>query len=390
MQVPAEVLFVCRTLQQAGHQAVVVGGAVRDSVLGRTPHDWDVATSALPDQMIALFPRVILTGLKHGTVTIVAGNQMIETTSFRAEGGYSDGRRPDYVKLGVRLEVDLSRRDFTINAMAYDPIADALIDPFGGSADARNRYIRAVGIPQQRFQEDGLRVMRAVRFAAVLQFTLDSETLAAIPSALDNLARVSVERVHDELLKLLAAQRPSIGLFPAYNSGILRTILPEVTDWPTATALVDRLSALPLARFGAILLFASDPRKVMSRWKLSNVEKQRLTNIIKYAEGWKYMPSPADIRRFISKVGREYLVDLYPFWPTEIVQQFGSILAEYPPLTISDLDITGDDVIRVLGVKGRQVGQALQEALQAVLENPAMNRRHHLLTWLSGRYASDA
>ncbi len=253
--VPGDVREVCRVLQAAGHEAVTVGGAVRDALLGRDPGDWDVATSAHPDAVMALFRRTIPTGIQHGTVTVMVGRgesrQGVEVTTYRGEGAYSDARRPDTVVFGVPLDEDLARRDFVINAIAYDPIAGAIHDPFGGRADLDAQIIRAVGDPVARFTEDGLRVMRAVRFAAVLGFALEPATEAAIPAALPSLAKVSMERVHDELEKLVRAPAPSVGLVIAERTGVVRVIAPDL-----GAALAD---AAVRARTFAMVDAASDP-----------------------------------------------------------------------------------------------------------------------------------
>ncbi|HET9625714.1 MAG TPA: hypothetical protein VFP84_30325, partial [Kofleriaceae bacterium] len=214
---PPHVRAVCQTLAGAGHQAVAVGGAVRDALLGRAPGDWDVATSARPEQVMTLFRHTVPTGLQHGTVTIVTGRgeaSHVEVTTFRGEGAYTDARRPDHVTFGVPLVEDLARRDLRVNAMAYDPARGALIDPYNGRADLAERRLRAVGPTGDvyadavaRFSEDGLRVMRAVRFAAQLEFALDPDTERGIVPALPSLARVSKERISDELRKILATRQ---------------------------------------------------------------------------------------------------------------------------------------------------------------------------------------
>src|SRR6185436_6433368 len=216
--VPPNVRAVCETLAAAGHQAVVVGGAVRDALLGRTPGDWDVATSAHPREVMALFKHTVPTGLLDGTVTVVTGKGQrshVEVTTFRGEGAYTDARRPDHVTFGVPLVEDLARRDLRVNAIAYDPARDELIDPYDGQRDLAERRLRAVGPTGDiyadavaRFTEDGLRVMRAVRFAAALDFQLDEQTQRAISPALPSLAKVSKERISDELRKILATPRP--------------------------------------------------------------------------------------------------------------------------------------------------------------------------------------
>ncbi len=203
--VPIGVREICKTLQSEGFLAYAVGGAIRDALLNRPIGDWDVTTNADPNQVVSLFPRTIPTGLQHGTVTVLIGQGAqritVEVTTFRGEGAYSDGRRPDEVRFGVSFEEDLSRRDFVINAIAYDPVARILCDPLDGASDLRAQTIRAVGDAKTRFEEDGLRIMRAIRFSAVLGFALAEETVSAIPNALGALSKVSKERVRDEFLK---------------------------------------------------------------------------------------------------------------------------------------------------------------------------------------------
>jgi tRNA nucleotidyltransferase (CCA-adding enzyme) len=267
-------LEVCRRLVAAGKQAHVVGGCVRDLLLGRPVKDWDIATSAFPDDVQTIFRRTVPTGIAHGTVTVLVGDAAVEVTTYRGEGAYSDARRPDHVVFGVLLEEDLARRDFTMNAIAYDPLGGALVDPFGGRADLDARLIRAVGDPAARFREDGLRVMRAIRFAATLGFAVEPATEAAIPSALGSLARVSGERVRDELLKLLGAPKPSVGLEIAERTGILGVILPELAEgvgvpqnrfhrwdvWRHTMASVDATPGDAITRLGALLHDVAKPR----------------------------------------------------------------------------------------------------------------------------------
>lgn len=265
--VPPSVRTICEQLEAAGHQAVTVGGAVRDAILGRDAGDWDVATSATPQQVIALFRRTIPTGLQHGTVTVLTGASRraaddefaVEVTTFRGEGAYTDGRRPDEVHFGVPLEEDLARRDLVVNAIAYSPARGQIFDPFGGREDLRLRRLRAVGVPLERFLEDGLRVMRAIRFAAALEFSLDAATEEALTPALPSLAKVSKERITVELLKLLAARQPSLGLEVAVRRGVLELILPEVVRGVASRGramdeLLRRVDAAePEARLGALM-----------------------------------------------------------------------------------------------------------------------------------------
>ena len=261
-------------LHTAGYAAYAVGGCVRDSLLGRTAHDWDLCTSALPQQVMELFgaEQCIPTGLQHGTVTIKYGGQLYETTTFRTEGSYTDGRHPDAVQFVPDVREDLARRDFTINAMAYNA-AEGLVDPFGGQADLQNGLLRAVGEPQQRFTEDALRILRLYRFAARFGFALDAATARAARQLAPHLDCISAERIQEELAKLLAAPQPGAYLEPA----VLAVVLPELTpeSLTAAKPVVDACPAgeenLPV-RWAALLgaLGEADTRRVLKRLRCSN------------------------------------------------------------------------------------------------------------------------
>ena len=261
-------------LHAAGYAAYAVGGCVRDSLLGRTAHDWDLCTSALPQQVMELFgaAQCIPTGLQHGTVTIKYGGQLYETTTFRTEGSYTDGRHPDEVQFVPDVREDLARRDFTINAMAYNE-AEGLVDPFGGQKDLQNGLLRAVGEPQQRFTEDALRILRLYRFAARFGFALDAATARAARQLAPHLDCISAERIQEELAKLLAAPQPGAYLEPA----VLAVVLPELTPaaLEAAKPVVDACPAgeanLPV-RWAALLgaLGETDTRRVLKRLRCSN------------------------------------------------------------------------------------------------------------------------
>ena len=261
-------------LHAAGYAAYAVGGCVRDSLLGRTAHDWDLCTSALPQQVMELFgtEQCIPTGLQHGTVTIKYGGQLYETTTFRTEGSYTDGRHPDAVQFVPDVREDLARRDFTINAMAYNA-AEGLVDPFGGQKDLQNGLLRAVGEPQQRFTEDALRILRLYRFAARFGFALDAATARAARQLAPHLDCISAERIQEELAKLLAAPQPGAYLEPA----VLAVVLPELTPaaLEAAKPVVDACPAgeenLPV-RWAALLgtLGEADTRRVLKRLRCSN------------------------------------------------------------------------------------------------------------------------
>ena len=262
------------TLHAAGYAAYAVGGCVRDSLLGRTAHDWDLCTSALPQQVMALFgaEQCIPTGLQHGTVTIKYGGRLYETTTFRTEGSYTDGRHPDAVQFVPDVREDLARRDFTINAMAYNE-AEGLVDPFGGQKDLQNGLLRAVGEPQQRFTEDALRILRLYRFAARFGFALDAATARAARQLAPHLDCISAERIQEELAKLLTAPQPGAYLEPAVLAVVLPELIPAALE--AAKPVVDACPAgeknLPV-RWAALLgaLGETATRRVLKRLRCSN------------------------------------------------------------------------------------------------------------------------
>jgi tRNA nucleotidyltransferase (CCA-adding enzyme) len=372
--VPANVREVCAVLTAAGHQAVTVGGAVRDAILGRTPGDWDVATAAEPEAVMALFPRTIPTGLQHGTVTIVTGRGVhshVEVTTFRGEGAYTDARRPDHVRFGVPLVEDLARRDFRVNAMAYDPQKDEVIDPYDGRRDLDERMLRAVGPTGNvyddavaRFTEDGLRVMRAVRFAAALEFSLDPETERGIGPALPSLAKVSRERVAEELRKLLAARTPSLGLAIAQRSGIIQTIAPAlhagITDAAHWLSRVD--AAPPEVRLGAMFAelcppvaarrldhkLAKSVDAVLKALKLSNDESQLAAALVAI-HGCAHEPAwtAPEVRRLLSDVTRPRVPAAIAFVRAEGRADLADLMVsvQNDPIAVGELAIEGKDLM---------------------------------------------
>jgi len=397
LPVPANVREVCRVLTDAGFEAVTVGGAVRDALLGRDPGDWDVATSARPEQVIDLFRHTIPTGLQHGTVTVVTGrgaHTHVEVTTFRGEGAYTDARRPDHVVFGVPLVEDLARRDLTVNAMAYDPANNVLIDPFGGQADVAARRLRAVGDAIARFTEDGLRVMRAVRFAAQLEFELDPDTEAGIAPALPSLAKVSRERVCEELRKILETRQPSRGLVPAVRTGIMKTILPELPE-----VLVDRVDrATPRARLAALMVPLASPdalplqldRGVQKRvgeilrgLKFSNAELEAASQLVAVShaprqEAW----TAPEVRRLLAQVRRDLREPAIELWETDVNAALPALARQVlrDPLEVGDLAITGKQLMDALQMPpGPAVGRILGMLLQKVLDDPSRNTRETLL-----------
>jgi len=277
------------TLHRAGYAAYVVGGCVRDSLLGLTPHDWDLCTSALPQQGMELFgeEKCIPTGLQHGTVTVKQGGGLYEITTFRTEGAYTDGRHPDEVHFVPDVREDLARRDFTINAMAYNE-KEGLVDPFGGQADLQSGIVRAVGVPRQRFTEDALRILRLYRFAARFGFSIDPPTAQAAQELCAHLDCVSVERIEEELAKLLSAPAPAAYL----DEKILGVVLPELSPEALAAAkpVVDACpageQALPV-RLAALLLSLGEDgtRRTLRRLRCSNACIEETAVLVREARG---------------------------------------------------------------------------------------------------------
>jgi tRNA nucleotidyltransferase (CCA-adding enzyme) len=405
--VPTNVRDVCTTLTEAGYQAVTVGGAVRDALLGRDPGDWDVATSARPDQVQELFRHTHPTGIDHGTITVVTGKGKethVEVTTFRGEGAYSDARRPDHVVFGVPLVEDLARRDLVVNAIAYDPAKQEIIDPFGGQEDIEKRRLRAVGSAVDRFTEDGLRVMRAIRFAAQLEFDLDAETEAGIAPALPSLAKVSRERVCVELRKLLDAREPSRGLRIAARTGIVASILPalaeRITDPAAWAARVDR-TPLPvrLAAMLAPLVRDDAPLRHLCRetvklvvvvlrdLKFSNLEGELAAQLVAVAQATREPAwTPFEIRQLLSELDHDKRPHAIELWASEasvnvgLVDEARRVLAEGHPLAVRDLAVRGQDLMKALNLPpGPVVGRILDMLLRRVLEDPSRNQREALL-----------
>jgi tRNA nucleotidyltransferase (CCA-adding enzyme) len=413
---------VCRVLAAAGHQAVTVGGAVRDALLGRAPGDWDVATSARPDQVMALFKHTIPTGMQHGTVTVVTGrgaDTHVEVTSFRGEGAYSDARRPDAVVFGVPLTEDLARRDLVVNAIAYDPSTGDIHDPFGGREDLAARRLRAVGNAVERFTEDGLRVMRAVRFAAQLEFELDPATENGIAPALPSLAKVSRERVCDELRKILGARQPSRALVIARRTGILNTILPAldaaIADEAAWLERVDRVVAdvrlaallVPLSAADAVPLpglagarsndadVEQDRSQahldlevvrrvagILRALKFSNIECDLAAQLVGVVRAERRRDwSSADVRRLLAELDRDKRLRAADVWVNDVLAaEARRVLDAREPLSVADLAVTGKDVMVALDQPpGPAIGRILGMLLERVLEDPTRNTRDRLL-----------
>lgn len=395
--IPEPVLDVVSRLQGAGFQAYLVGGGVRDLLLGKVPKDFDVATSARPEDVQRTFRKVIPTGIQHGTVTVLQRGTHVEVTTFRSEGDYHDGRRPSSVAFHEDIAADLSRRDFTINAMAFDPIARRLEDPFGGQVDLGARIVRCVGEPSARFSEDGLRPLRAVRFAAVLGFALDPPTHHAIGPALAVFRKVALERVREELTKLLLSTRPALGVELLSSTGLLACFLPEALQGDLGA----KLAALGRATLNlevrlAIVLAGARPDAPLRRLTFPTKVVEKVALLLAHPlpaspDGW----TDPQLRRFLAAVGPSNVDDVVELARAQrgedlFGERLRAMVAARPALFPRELALDGNAIMTALGVKpGRVVGEATRFLMEQVLDDPSRNQPVELsallLAWAKGR-----
>ncbi len=435
-RVPSAITDLLHRLKGEGHDAYLVGGSIRDLLRGVPVSDWDVATNARPEQMLAIFPSAIPTGIKHGTVTVPTPVGPCEVTTFRIEFGYTDARRPDRVEFVRDIEADLSRRDFTVNAIAWDPDVREPVDPYGGSADLKSRILRAVGNARERIAEDALRAVRAARFAAALEFEVEPATFEALGGARDRVALVAAERIRDELTKLLAARVPSRGFEILRRSTLLSLLLPELAacvavpqnrhhaydvyfhtlytvDAAPPEKPAVRLAALfhdvgkPLTRvekedgdgtfYNHEFESARLAGEALARLRFGRELIERVVHLVRhhmfdYRSEW----TDAAVRRFVQKVGVENLADLFdlriadnvgngtktgfPHYLEELRTRIEAMLAARQAFTLHDLSVNGEDVMRELGLPpGPRVGEVLSWLLEQVLEEPSLNERGRLI-----------
>lgn len=430
--VPETVLQCITTLQQAGYPSYLVGGCVRDLLLGKEPQDFDIATAASPETVGRLFRRVVPTGLPFGTVTVLLPDP-IEVTTFRYDGRYTDGRHPEQVEFTSDLEADLARRDFTVNAMAWDPVADTLVDPWGGRRDLKQGLIRSVGDPAARFGEDGLRLLRAVRFVSQLEFTIEAETLAALGAGAAGLQRVAKERIGREFAQLVVGEGVFEALWLLVDTGLLEYIVPELlcgqgvkqgrlhredvlghnlrTCSLTPPELPVRLAGLlhdvgkagefsegPYGRFfpGHAARSAAAIPPILRRLCYN----RQLVNTVTLLVGnhmffWREPQGLPPVRRLAAQVGWDnfgLLIELIKadrsaIWADpqqagigDLEAAYRQVVAERPPLTAAELALSSEELMEELGVEpGPALGALRQQLLEAVWDNPALNARPHLL-----------
>ena len=433
IQLPEKVSYIIRVLQEHGYEAYAVGGCVRDSILGRVPDDWDITTSATPLETKALFARTFDTGIEHGTITVLLDKDAFEVTTYRVDGKYEDSRHPSEVTFTRSLKEDLLRRDFTMNAMAYND-SEGLVDIFGGLKDLQSKTIRCVGNAKARFGEDALRILRAVRFAAQLGFEIEEETRLGITELAPNLANISAERIQVELIKMLVSPNPGM-IKTAYELGITKVILPEFdvmmkTEQETPhhkySVGEHTLKSLEFVRADKVLRLAmlfhdvAKPlmktidengvahfkmhdvkgvemtKQILRRLKFDNDTMNKVVKLVQYHD--YRMPAEAkNVRRAMNKIGEE----LFPYYLEvrradalaqseylqqeklqnieEIKFQYEEIVKRQECVSLKDLAISGSDLIAAGMEPGKEIGEILNKLLELVIESPDLNQKDKLL-----------
>lgn len=401
MRLPNDVSTIIEVLEQAGYEAYAVGGCVRDSLLNEEPKDYDITTSATPSEVKALFRRTIDTGIEHGTVTVRMGGVSYEVTTYRIDGEYEDFRHPKEVKFTGSLEEDLKRRDFTINAMAYNE-KTGLVDLYGGEEDLKNRLIRCVGDPVQRFTEDALRMLRAVRFAAQLSFTIEDETFKAMKALHDNLAHVSAERIYVELSKTLMSDNPEM-IEDAYRAGLTGIFMPELDAFFAGDKAEEVLRNLKKSdknlqvRLTILLenVNAKDDEEagdmacdVLRRLKTDRFTFETVKKLVTLRT-FILKDDRYEVRKFLAKYGRgitEYYIKVLYVKSEkekEIAEKLkATVDAIYDAnecVTVKDMALSGKDLIEMGFEKGTIIGDKLNKLFEAVLKDPSLNNRDDLI-----------
>ncbi len=385
LPIPSEVLEIAKRLEDAGYETWCVGGAIRDNLLGLQNHDFDLTTAAPPQEVQRLFRRTVPVGIEHGTVAVLdKANRPHEVTTFRKDIR-TDGRHA-VVEFGVSLMDDLARRDFTINAIAYHPVRHEGRDPFQGAADLEHKLIRSVGDANWRFQEDYLRILRALRFSARFEFRIHPRTLEAAKANVQGLAQLSAERVRDEWFKgITTAKRVSKLLTLWMDIGAARIWLPEIRERGAGSGSLHALDKLPRDPVLITAFLASDPASLLTRLKCSNKDIERGRAIGQWRDKYPDAKHVPDVRRWLSQVG-EYGDDLLALLPagtaprSPLPKVVASIRAAKDPLTVKDLAVKGADLLAAGVRPGPEVGETLERLLADVLEDPTRNTRDYLLS----------
>lgn len=437
LTISEKVEFIINKLETAGFEAYAVGGCVRDSILGRKPDDWDITTSAKPEQVKSLFRRTVDTGLQHGTVTVMIDKEGFEVTTYRVDGEYEDGRHPKEVTFTASLEEDLKRRDFTINAMAYNT-SSGLVDMFGGLEDIKKKIIRCVGNPLERFTEDALRIMRAVRFSAQLGFEIEKETKAALSVIAPNLKNVSAERIETELVKLLVSPHPDY-LRTAWETGITKEFLPEFDAcmdteqntphhcWSVGEHTLRSLLNVPCDKVLRLTMLLHDigkpkvkttdengrdhfkthgsvgekmAKEILRRLKFDNDTIRKVSHLVKWHD---YRPenTPKSVRRALNKIGEELFPEYLMVQRADMLAQsaykrkekteriekltilYREIIEKKECISLKTLAVTGSDLIEAGMKPGKEIGVVLNSLLEMVLENPELNKKETLLNLIN-------
>ncbi|HHW49048.1 MAG TPA: CCA tRNA nucleotidyltransferase [Clostridiaceae bacterium] len=433
LDLPAEVLQIIQVLNKNGHSAYVVGGCVRDCILGRAPGDWDITTSAKPGTVKTLFSKTVDTGIKHGTVSVILEGKRFEVTTYRIDGEYADNRRPERVEFTSSVVLDLSRRDFTVNAISYHP-SEGLVDPFNGLMDIKNRIIKTVGNAGDRFKEDALRMLRAIRFSAQLNFTIESATYEAIKSNNHLIRNISFERIRDELTKILISGQP--GKFALLkDTHLLEHIMPEfcacfatpqnnpyhiynvaehtlksvanikneeVLRWTMLLHDIGKTTTRTTDEMGIDHFYGHEEEsvrmsgKILRRLKFDRKSIEIILRLIRHHDRI-IEPNEKAVRRAASAVGADIFEDLLKVKKADNEAQnpelcrdtlnnlerikniFQSIKEKKECLSIKDLEINGHDLIALGYRQGKEIGTVLNRLLQTVLDNPDMNIRDKLI-----------
>ncbi len=380
---PLNIEYVLNTLCENGYEAYIVGGCVRDILLGKTPYDYDITTSALPEEVISIFPKTVPTGIKHGTVSVIVEKECIEVTTFRTEGNYTDQRHPDEVHFVRNLKEDLSRRDFTVNAMAYNHNS-GVIDYFRGKDDLNNKILKTVGKAQERFNEDALRILRLFRFASVLDFKIEKETLNSAIMLFQSLESISRERIFNELIKAISGKNTK-ALKPLTDQNALNFI--GVTLKPDYDLLSQLNNSSLLALFSFIYFSSSNVLSVLDSLKASNKQKKYCRDMLSLLSS-KPPESKEETKILLCSYTPELIYDYFFFSKkalkndTSSAEQFlKDIIENNEPYLIEHLAINGED-IKALGFEGKNTGKKLKLLQKRVIAEPLLNEKNKLISLL--------